>query len=117
MKFKAVIAAGVAVLTLAIGFGAQTPTASAAPPDQDHEYSVNLSTTVPGGNPTIVQKLALCTDQDGIPENAASGQQCVASSPAAPFFDHLRASLSWNVAPLEPIDLGRHHVPSGSRHV
>lgn len=91
MKFKAVIAAGVAVLTLAIGFGAQTPTASAAPPDQDHEYSVNLSTTVPGGNPTIVQELALCTDQDGDPENAASGQQCPASSPASPFFDQATA--------------------------
>ena len=90
MKFKALITAGIAVLTLIAGVGLQAQTASANPPGQDHAWNVPSRRRLPARNPDVTVKLNLCTDSTGLPGTA---HECAPSTPATPFFDQATAQF------------------------
>lgn len=91
MKLKGLVAAGIAALTLIAGAGLQWQSASAStPPGQDHAFKVTLSQTTVGLPVDINVKLTLCTDGTGI---GGTIHECIASSPAAPFFDQATANF------------------------
>jgi len=91
MKLKGLIAAAIAVLTLIVGAGLQSQSASATtPPGQDHAFHVTLSTTVAPSNPDINVDLTLCTNGNGI---GGTANECTASTPASPFFDEATANF------------------------
>src|SRR5437762_11732487 len=90
MKFKTIIAAGLAVLTLIAGVGL-LPASATKPPGQDHSFQVTLSTTVVGAHPVLDVNLTLCTDGTAI---ATQAHEYTASLPAEPFFDESTAKHS-----------------------
>lgn len=89
MKVKGLIAAAIAVLTLIVGAGLQSQSASATtPPGQDHAFHVTLTSTTTGSNPDINVDLTLCTNGNGV---GGTANECAASAPASPFFDQATA--------------------------